>query len=239
METENMNKKVTFGKKAGVLAIATLFILVLFAGNVNAQLSFNYSTQLNPNGHVDTNITLSNQPPSWAQIIYSDSFQQQTNGSQSGGGKASIYTIEALRYLDQNFRLRLFGTICIEAVFFDGGDHHATNIGFVELWCDVNGTPAYGRVNFTIQHHWWGGPMLQPSVSGFYVVCPDRVHVVVNKIHVYVQRTVDNFYPDFYNKVFNKYIINDLSYTKSQLIQLSGVNVETGSSEVAKVIVMG
>jgi hypothetical protein len=213
-----MNKKVCIWAS---VFVAVLFLLATVP--VNADISLNRDYYKVTNGNVTNNVIISGQLPSFMQIGFSDPQQGNDEGPE-WGAKLSFLTITSLRFLDENLRLRLFGTFLVECKWFDGGDHYSTKIFNVEAWVEIDGVPMYEIANFVWTSHWWGAPDIKPDIDGFYVIFPDHQHVVVNKIHVYVQRTVDDYSPEIHDKVFYKYILNN--QVVAEQLTVAGVQIQ-------------
>ncbi len=135
-----------------------------------------------------------------------------------GGGKSSILTIGAIRYLD-DLRLRLRGVYALQFIRFNGQYHESNISGYIEAWLEDG---RYGRGNFTIITKWWGGPQfgqLNIDFNGLVLTWKKENMDIypLERIHVYFERVVDGFEPEIHDRTFEKYLFNGVGQSSESL----------------------
>ena len=124
-------------------------------------------------------------------------------------GKASRLFIIPYRKLNEDDRLELYG-FGIWRVYRYNGQEHVEDVTLnVEVKVSINGTVHYGGGDYK-SHVVWSGlrPLyLEIDALEFWWNEPK----IVEEIHIYGERIVDDYPPEQYDLVFNRFIINAAS----------------------------
>ena len=110
--------------------------------------------------------------------------------------------------LNNDLRFQLEGVRVWEWTWFNGFSHISHGDGYVEAWVYVNDTLEYGYGNFSWTSK-WSGFGFWAMADGFDIWWPEHDINTVHKIHVYLERKVDDHPLEIYDKVFNTYLINE------------------------------
>lgn len=202
-------EKTKIKQKAGVIVAAFIMLATVIVTTSTAQAKINELTIVR-NVDIESiscHMTFTmNTPPQGMQVTINQPEPEETNDSEGGGGKASIFLLYANRFVDENQRLHLDGFLTNEIIWFNNQYHSSDITGYLEFWYTDNGTQMYYTSPMHVHTNWWGvGLIIIPFIIG--ITFPNHDKYEVQNIHVELFRTVDDFPTEHHERFFSEYII--------------------------------